>query len=361
MSEAPERESKTEEATPRKLEQAREKGDGAKTMDLASFATLAASAAVVVTAGGWLSRNMAAELTPFFSRPDAILLEGRGGVEVLRHAMLAGAPILLMVMAATALAGVAANLVQSGIRLTPNKLKPDWSKVSIQKGLGRLFGPDGLMQFVKSLVKVAMIGALAWWVVAPTVATFPTLSALEPGAILPYALDIAKRLVFSVAAVTLVIAGADWLWQRQRFLTRMRMTREEVKDDYKQTEGDPHVKARQRQLRHEKARRRMMQAVPEATVVVMNPTHYAVALKYEQGETAAPVCVAKGLDALALKIRSVAEEAGVPVIEDPPLARALYAAVDVDDMIPPAHFEAVAKIIGFILAAGRDRAARAHR
>src|SRR6185437_4299812 len=153
----------------------------------------------------------------------------------------------------------------------------------------------------------------------------------------------------------------DWFWQRQRFLTRMRMTKEELKEDFRQSEGDPHIKARQKQLRNERARRRMIQAVPEATVVVMNPTHYAVALKYDAGETPAPLCVAKGLDTLALKIREVAEAHNVPVIEDPPLARALYAAVEVDEAIPPAHYEAVAKIIGFILAAGRKVAARTHR
>ncbi len=135
-------------------------------------------------------------------------------------------------------------------------------------------------------------------------------------------------------------------------MTRMRMTKEEVKEDYKQSEGDPHIEGAPAPVAPRAARRRMMQAVPEATVVVMNPTHYAVALKYEQGEHAAPMCVAKGLDTLALKIRAVAEEAGVPVIEDPPLARALYAAVDIEEMIPPAHFEAVAKIIGFIMALG---------
>ena len=219
-----------------------------------------------------------------------------------------------------------------------------------------MFGPDALVQFVKSLVKVLMTGAIAWWVLKPVLPQFSSLSALDPMAMLPFCMDILKRLVFAVAALTLCVAGADWLWQRQRFLARMRMTREELKEDYKQSEGDPHVRARQKQIRHERARRRMMQAVPEATVVVMNPTHYAVALKYEQGEDAAPLCVAKGMDSLALKIRAVAEEAGVPVIEDAPLARALYAAVDIDEMIPPAHYEAVAKIIGFILGAGRRRA-----
>ncbi|MBX3484748.1 flagellar biosynthesis protein FlhB [Phenylobacterium sp.] len=357
MSEGPDRESKTEEATPRKLEQAREKGDGAKTMDLASFATLSAASAVVLVGGGWLSRNMASQLLPFIARPDQMILEGGGGVRVLKYALMAGAPALLFVMAATALSGVAANLVQSGLRITPDKLKPDFSKIDPRKGLQRMFGPDALMQFVKSIVKVIAIAVIGWVVLKPAVETFASLSALDPAAMLPYCLDILKRLVFSVAAFTLVIAGADFLWQRRRFLVRMRMTKEEVKEDYKQTEGDPHVKARQRQLRHERARRRMMQAVPEATVVVMNPTHYAVALKYEQGEHAAPVCVAKGLDSLALKIRSVAEEAGVPVIEDPPLARALYAAVEIEEMIPPAHFEAVARIIGFIMGSARNRPA----
>jgi flagellar biosynthetic protein FlhB len=218
-----------------------------------------------------------------------------------------------------------------------------------------MFGPDGLMQFAKSLVKVGMTGALAWWLVKPYVNQLPQLSGMEPAAMLPFSMEVIRRLVYAVAALTLGIAGADWLWQRQRFMTRMRMTKEEVKEDFKNAEGDPHVKARQKQIRHERARRRMMQAVPEATLVVMNPTHYAVALKYDAGETAAPLCVAKGLDSLALKIRAVAEEAGVPIIEDPPLARALYAAVDIDEMIPPAHYEAVAKIIGFILNAGKRR------
>ena len=356
MSEAPERDSKTEEATPQKLEKAKAKGDGVKTMDLGPLAVLTAVSGVLIVSGGWLARDMAAHLVPFFAHPDAMSVEGHGGVTILRYALLAGAPALIIVMMTAAVAGSGASLMQTGLRFTAEKLKPDFSKLSPHKGLEKMFGPDALMQFVKSLVKVTVIGILAWWVLKPVVPKLSALSALDVGAILPFAIDVLKRLVFSVAGLSLVVAGADWLWQRHRFLTRMRMTKEEVKEDFKNSEGDPHVKARQRQIRNERARRRMMQAVPDATVVVMNPTHYAVALKYEQGETAAPMCVAKGMDSLALKIRAVAEEAGVPVIEDPPLARALYAAVDVEEMIPPAHFEAVAKIIGFILGAGKRRA-----
>jgi flagellar biosynthetic protein FlhB len=350
--------SRTEEPTQRKLEQAREKGDVVKTPDLASLASLAAAAAVVAVAGGWLSRNLATALTPFLAHPDSISVGGGGGVQVAREVLLAAAPIMAAVMLAAGAAGAAGNLVQTGLMFTPEKMKADWSKLSPLAGLKRIFGLDALMQFVKSLAKVGMTGAVAWWVLKPHLPQLQNLAALEPGAILPFTADILRRLVFAVAALLLVIAGADWFWQRQRFMTRMRMTKEEMKEDFKQSEGDPHIKARQKQLRNERARRRMMQAVPTATVVVMNPTHYAVALKYEAGETAAPLCVAKGLDSLALKIREVAEEAGVPIIEDPPLARALYAAVEIDEAIPPGHYEAVAKIIGFILGVGRRAAAR---
>ncbi|HEX7886552.1 MAG TPA: flagellar type III secretion system protein FlhB, partial [Phenylobacterium sp.] len=303
MSEGPDRESKTEDATPQRLEKAKAQGDGVKTPDLGPFAVLAAVSGVLIMGGGWLANYMVARLTPFFAHPDAMLVEGHGGVTIMRYAMLAGAPGLLMVMLAAAVAGSGASLMQTGLRFTPDKLKPDFSKLSPRKGLERMFGVDGLMQFLKSLLKVTVIGILVWWVLKPVAPKFSSLSALDVGAILPFCIDILKRLVFSVVGVSLAVAGADWMWQRQRFLTRMKMTREEVKEDYKNSEGDPHVKARQKQIRNERARRRMMQAVPGATVVVMNPTHYAVALKYDQGETAAPMCVAKGLDSLALKIR----------------------------------------------------------
>ena len=359
MSDTNDAASRTEEPTQRKLDQARERGDVVKTMDLPAFASLAAAAGVVVMAGGWLSRNLAVKLTPFLASPDVMVLEGRGGVDLARYALMAAAPAVIGVLAAAAFAGVGANLLQTGLVFTADKLKPELKKISPLHGFRRIFGIDGFAQFLKSLAKVAVTTAIGWWVLKPHWAGLAQLAALDPVAMLGVAIDILKRLVFAVAALTLSIAGVDWLWQRQRFMARMRMTREELKEDYKQSEGDPHVRARQKQIRNERARRRMMQAVPEATVVIANPTHYAVALKYEQGETAAPICVAKGVDSLALKIREVAEAARVPVIEDPPLARALYAAVDIDDMIPPAHYEAVAKVIGFILSAARRRRAPA--
>jgi flagellar biosynthetic protein FlhB len=356
MAEENESASRTEEATPRRLEQARQQGDVAKTMELPQLASLAASVAVIAALGGWMCRNLAYQLLPFLAHPDAIVLEGGGGTVVARHAVSAALPVVVIVLLSAGAAGAAGHLVQTGLMFTPDKLKPDFGKLSPLKGLSRIFGPDGLIQFGKSLVKVAVTATLAWWVIKPHMPEFERLAAMDPAAILPFMSDVLRRLLFAFLGLALVVAGFDWLIQKQRFLARMRMSKEELKEEFKNTEGDPHVKARQRQIRIERAKRRMMAAVPKATLVVMNPTHYAVALRYEQGEDAAPVCVAKGLDVIALKIREVAEEHKVPVIEDPPLARALYASVEIDDMIPPAHYEAVAKIIGFILKQSRRRA-----
>ena len=185
------------------------------------------------------------------------------------------------------------------------------------------------------------------------------LNLLDPLAMGPFLADVLKNLCFSVIGVMGVSAIADWMLQRQRFRQRMRMSREEVKEDLRQSEGDPYIKARLRQLRIQRAKRRIMQNVPKATVVIANPTHFAVALRYDVNEAPAPICVAKGVDSLALRIRQMAEKHNVPVIEDPPLARALYAAVDMDKVIPAQHYEAVAKIIGFILSRGRKAPRRA--
>jgi flagellar biosynthetic protein FlhB len=165
-----------------------------------------------------------------------------------------------------------------------------------------------------------------------------------------------KVLASALAALALIAAG-DYLLQRFRFIQRNRMSKQEIKEEYRQTEGDPAIKAKIRQIRMERSRRRMIAAVPEATVVIANPTHFAVALKYESGKMAAPVCVAKGVDALALRIREVAQKHDVPVVENPPLARALHAAVEVDEAIPPEHYRAVAQVIGYVMrVSGRMRA-----
>ena len=350
--------SKTEDASPRKLEEARKRGEVPKSQDVVSFAALAASSGVVMIGGGWLAHDMIDRLRPFISRPDDFQLSNGGGVTVLRLALLAAAPAMVAVLGATMLAGIAANVIQHGFLFTlaPPGFKPE--RVSPLSGFKRLFGIDGLVQFLKSALKIVVVGMIAWFILSPHAREFELLPALDPMSVLPMAAQMMRNLFFGVLAFLALVAGFDWFWQRYRFMQRMKMTKEELKEDFKQAEGDPRIKARIRQLRQERARRRMMQQVPKATVVVMNPTHYAVALRYDAGETPAPICVAKGLDSLALRIREVAEANGVPVIEDAPLARALYATVEIDDVIPRQHYDAVAKVIGFIMQTARARRSR---
>jgi flagellar biosynthetic protein FlhB len=171
---------------------------------------------------------------------------------------------------------------------------------------------------------------------------------LDPAALLPAFQEMGLKIFGAVLAVVTVIALADYVYQRQRWWNRLKMTVQEVRDEYKQMEGDPKIKGRIRSIRNERSRRRMMSSVPKATVVITNPTHFAVALKYDS-TMSAPECLAKGADDIALKIREIAKQHNVPIVENPPLARALYASVDVDETIPTEHFKAVAQVIGFVM------------
>ena len=358
MAEENEGGSKTEEPTARKLEDARRRGEVVRSQDVSQLASLLGAFGVLAVGGGWFVRDLTMRLLPFIAHPQDIDATGGGIMLVARAAGWAAAPILLAVMGGAALAGVAGNVFQTGLLWSGEKLMPDLKKISPMEGFKRIFGIDGFVNFLKSMIKVLVTGGVAWLAMRHRVDEIGRLAAMEPAAILPLSADLLKALFYAVVSFLAVTAGLDWFWQRQRFMQRMRMSREELKDEYKQSDGDPHVKAKQKQIRNERARRRMMQNVPKATVVIMNPTHYAVALRYEQGVTPAPECLAKGMDELALRIRAVAEEHGVPVIEDAPLARALYAATEVDEQIPENHFEAVAKVIGFIMGAAQRKQAK---
>jgi flagellar biosynthetic protein FlhB len=247
-----------------------------------------------------------------------------------------------------------AGLVQVGPLVAPSRLKPGLSKISPLKGVSRLFGPAALIEFVKGLVKVVAVSVIAVTVV------WPLIVGLEPTLFspLPHALAIlngaSAEMLAGAAAVLTLVAIADVLYQRHTTTRQLRMTVQEVRDESKQAEGDPHVKGRLRRLRSERARHRMMAAVPEATVIITNPTHFAVALRYDLAAMPAPKVVAKGADHLALRIREIAARHGVPTVENPPLARTLYAAVEIDDEIPPEHYRAVAEVIGYVMRLDRQ-------
>jgi flagellar biosynthesis protein FlhB len=246
-------------------------------------------------------------------------------------------------------AALAGHVLQARPTLTAEKLKPDFSKLSIPAGLSRMFGMEGWANLLKGLVKLVIVGLAIWTQLWPERGLLDEILTQSPAGVMADMNHLLFKILIAALSALLVIAGLDYAFQYMRFMRRNRMSKQEVKEEFRQNEGDPAIKAKVRQIRQERARKRMMTKVPEATVVITNPTHYAIALKYESGKTAAPICVAKGVDQLALRIRAMAEEHGVPVIENPPLARALHASVEVDEAIPAEHYKAVAQVIGFVL------------
>jgi flagellar biosynthetic protein FlhB len=248
--------SKTEEATPRKLDDARKKGDVAKSADIAPFAALAAAVAVLAVLGGPMSGQMASSLAGYIAHAGTYELSKGGAVAILGDSLLMGAPLIGAVMLASAVAGAAGNLLQHGMLWSPEKLKPDLKKLSPIEGFKRLFGPDALIQFAKTFVKLLATGAVAWFAIRAKLAGLQTLPALAVGAVIPLTIELVMAVTIGVLLLLATVAGADFFIQRIRFAQKMKMTREEVKDDHKQSDGDPHIKAKLRQQRMERSRRR---------------------------------------------------------------------------------------------------------
>ncbi len=339
----------TEEPTAKRLEQAREHGDVVKSAELTTFILLGGGTLAIAMFGKYAAVSLARSLSLFLEQPDTMSVDGAGLAAMARLLLPKIAMTIAPFFAVMIAAGLAGHLLQSRPGFSLDKIAPDFSKVSPMAGFKRLFGVEGWMNLVKGLAKMAVVGVAIWTQLWPERGGLEAILNQSTVAVVG---DM-SRLLFKVLMASLVtlgvLAGFDYFWQRLRFMARNRMSKQEIKEEYRQNEGDPTIKAKIRQLRHERAKKRMMASVPTASVVIMNPTHYAVALKYESGKMAAPVCVAKGIDALALRIRAVAEENDVPVIENPPLARALHAAVEIDDPIPPEHFKAVAQVIGYVM------------
>lgn len=356
MAEGEDQSQKTEEPTQKRLEDARKKGDVAKSQEIPGWFILASGLAMLGFLFPIMMRNLAGTMQVFFSEAHTFSVEPNA-VMVMMHdtawqvAVIVGFPVLIL-----AFAGFAGHYVQQGFLFTTEKIKPKLSKLNPIEGFKRNFGPEGLANFLKGIGKMALVALAAFVVLFPKRDVLAGLPQVDPTAILPIVQQASIELLLACLAVYAVIAGIDYLYQRQSFMKRNRMSRREIKDEVKQSDGDPMVKAKLRQLRQERAQRRMMEKVPDATVVVTNPTHYAVALYYEQGETAAPICVAKGVDAVALRIRERATDHDVPIVEDPPLARALHATAELDEEIPVEHFKAVAKVIGYVLSLSRGGA-----
>tara|TARA_R110000824_G_scaffold390760_20_gene588068 strand:+ start:22790 stop:23869 length:1080 start_codon:yes stop_codon:yes gene_type:complete len=339
---------KTEEPTGRKLEKAHEEGDVVKSQEVNYWFVMVGGALAIAMMGNSIGTTMFDAMQVFISSPQDIPMDGDHLRHLVLHLGVVIAGVLALPLGILVAFAVAGNLLQHAPVFTAKSMKPSLSKVSPKEGLKRMFGSKSVMNLAKSVVKFGVVGGVLVAILWPERERLALMMTWEISQLLPVVREMTLKMFGGVIAVMTIVAGLDYLFERFQWMKKQRMTVQEIKDEYKQMEGDPKIKGRLRQLRIERSRRRMMAEVPKASVVIMNPTHYAVALKYEKG-MGAPICVAKGVDALALRIRSLAEESDVPVVVNPPLARALHASVELDQEVPPEHYKAVAEVIGYVM------------
>jgi flagellar biosynthetic protein FlhB len=271
---------------------------------------------------------------------DAKVLLSAVGLQAMRFLL----PIVLVMI----VFGLAASLLQNSPRLVLERIQPDLSRISPAQGWSRLFGAQGLVDFAKAVFKLVSVSLVVGFVLRSSEARAFEAMYTDPVALPEMILTIAMRIVSAICIATIVLVAVDLAWARFHWRRELRMTKQELKDEHKQAEGDPIIKARLRSLARDRSRQRMISAASRASLVIANPTHYAIALRYQRDENPAPLVLAKGMDAIALKIREIAEENRIPVIENKALARALYEAVQVDQVIPAEFFRPIAEIIYFL-------------
>jgi flagellar biosynthesis protein FlhB len=339
---------KTEDPTQKRLDDALERGDVVKSQELNTWFVIAAGTLVMSTFSGSIGGGLLVPLRNLIANAWMIRTDGPGLLALaqsLEYAVVAaiGVPLLML-----ALAAIAGNMMQHRLVWSGEQLKPKFSKISPAAGAKRLFGKQALVNFAKGIFKLVALGAVMTVILWPERHRLEAMVRFDPAALLGVTSSLTVHLMGAVVALLAAVAIGDYLFQYRQWFERQKMSLQEMKEEFKQSEGDPHVKGKIKQLRQARMRKRMMAAVPKASVIITNPTHYSVALSYERGMSA-PVCVAKGVDNIAFKIREIAKAHDVPIVENVPLARALYATVEIDDEIPVEHYHAVAEIIGYVM------------
>jgi flagellar biosynthetic protein FlhB len=339
---------RTEKPTPKRRTEARRKGNVAQSAEIPSTVVLLASLAAFFLAGPWMFDQMRAFTREVFQGMGTFPLDETSAPGLLAWVLGRAAWVLLPLMLAVCFGGVAANVAQVGFLVSKEALTPKFSKLNPLAGVKRLLTMKSLVELVKSLVKILTVGGIAAMQIRRELPDMPRLLEAGVGEILAVMGRASLGIGLYACMGLMLLAGLDYLFQRWRHEQDLRMTRQEVKDENRQMEGDPQVKSRIRRVQMDMGRRRMMQAVPEAAAVIANPEHLAIAVRYDAGRMAAPVVVAKGADRIAQRIKAVAREHGVPVVENKPLARTLYKSVDIGRPIPPDLYRAVAEVLAYV-------------
>ncbi len=348
---------KTEDPTQKRLDDALERGDVAKSQEVNTWFVIAGATLVLSTFSSSVGGGILMPMRSLIANSWMIRTDGPSLLALaqsIEYALVAaiGVPLLMLMLAA-----IAGNMIQHRLVWSAESLKPKFSKISPGAGAKRIFGKQAAANFAKGLFKLIALGAVMMAVLWPERLRLESFLRFDPDAILGVTTSLTLKLMGTVVAMLAAVAIADYFFQYRQWFERQKMSLQEMKQEFKQSEGDPHIKGKIRQLRQQRMKKRMMAAVPQASVIITNPTHYAVALSYERG-MAAPVCVAKGVDAIALKIREVAGKHDIPIVENVPLARALYATVEIDEEIPVEHYHAVAEIIGYVMGLKRGLSGR---
>jgi flagellar biosynthesis protein FlhB len=357
MAEGQEDTERSEDPTQKRLDEALERGDVVKSQEVNTWFVIAGGALLLMAFSGPMANGLATTLRGLVAHSGSIRVDGRGFTSIVEKLGLEVVAAVAIPLLLLALAAIAGNMIQHRLVWSTEALKPKFSKISPMAGFGRLFSKQALANFVKGLIKLALIGTIMTALMYPERFRLDALVHIDPAAMLSITQSLSLQMIGAVVAVLALIAAADYLFQYRQWFERQKMSVRELKDEFKQTNGNPEVKAKIRQIRQTRSRKRMMAAVPDASVVITNPTHFAVALKYERGMDA-PICVAKGADLIARKIREVATDHNIPIVENPPLARALHATVEIDQEIAPEHYQAVAEVIGYVMRLNRTVAAR---
>jgi flagellar biosynthesis protein FlhB len=347
---------KTEAPTPRRLQDARKKGDIAKSTEVPSAAVLLAGLFVLYFFGAFFLGRMQALFRHYLDNLHTIQITPGNMTEIARESMLHSAVIVAPLMLAIFLVALLANYAQVGVLFTTEKITPKLDKIDPIKGFGRLFSKQTLANVVKSIAKLGIVGYVAYAEIRASLSGILPLMDQEPISVLLFMARVAFWIFLKSALVIAVLAALDYAFQRWQFLEKMKMTKQELKDEAKQTEGDPHVKGRIRSIQMQMARQRMMAEVPKADVIITNPTHLAIALRYDALTMAAPTVLAKGAGVVAAKIRELAAEHNIPLVEDKPLAQALYKSAGLGEAIPENLFQAVAEVLAYVYSLRRKRA-----
>ena len=341
--------SKTEDATEKRVSDALEQGNVPVSREVALLLSLIAYFVLETMVLPNHASELSSALMHFVDDPSGWRLnQASDAMNLMGVVSFAAGDFLLPAVAILMFFGIAASVLQNVPRIVPHRIMPDFSRISPMSGFKRLFGARGFTEFGKSVVKLLSVGAVVSLIVVAQKSMLLSAMFADVADLPQRLLWLCAKATVAVAVCVLVIASADMTWTRIHWRRDLRMSKQEIKDEMKQAEGDRMMKARFRSLRLSRQRKAMLKQVPRATMVVVNPTHYAVALRYVRSEGGAPLVLAKGVDLVALKIREVATEHDIPIVEDRPLARSLYDAVNVDQTIPPEFYRAVAEIVHLI-------------